>query len=158
MSFDTSLCRIFKKEAVSYKGNIHEHPIINGKVLVLPRNYSIIHFPSPSRRTTRYLYLEKTQLSLTMPRFILKLLHVNTNIALRLPKMLQLILIPFYFPSLFLAHTSHQLLKNNTMTLLDLEANLTQTLSSSYKSIMIALRSKKEDEIAETLQRHGAVF
>lgn len=42
----TGVPRIFQKDAVSWKGVIHEKPKIEGKTRKLPRKYSLVHYPS----------------------------------------------------------------------------------------------------------------
>jgi glycosyltransferase involved in cell wall biosynthesis len=58
-SFYNRQIRVVKKDKALYKGLIHELPIIRGRVLELPEEYYILHFPNINlRKLVKYAYIE----------------------------------------------------------------------------------------------------
>lgn len=55
--------RVFNKHRIEYRGIIHEHPRVYGKVMKLPSEYAIMHLVNDlmplSRKDVIYAYVER---------------------------------------------------------------------------------------------------
>lgn len=136
--------RIYNRYFVEYKGIVHELPIVRGQVAELdPYTYFIIHiktsFRELFRKNLKYARLEKIQIY--RRRNFVHRACVETRLA------------PIAFPLII----GERLVRNPPINSAGIPRALINALYHSLVAILMSLRSKEEERLAEFIQKHGII-
>ncbi|MEM0317436.1 MAG: glycosyltransferase family 2 protein [Candidatus Nezhaarchaeales archaeon] len=139
--------RIFRKDRVTFKGLVHEFPIVHGRIYHLPEDYYILHIPSSKefwpKKFTYYAYLEameyyRHKARSRLRRALWRLAPLSTSLIFVYLVVRSLILRePLNFPSLIFTFR------------LALYESLVNTLMN--------LRSKEESLRAKMIEERGLI-
>jgi len=138
--------RIFKKERTLYRGLIHEFPLIEGKVKILPEEYYIIHLWNKfwSKKQTQYVRIQALQ-------------YFKPNHPSKIRRTLWYLLpassILYYFYILY----AYSLRGKNIFNMEAIVYTIRKMLYDSLFFTLMKIRSKKQREIAKLIYEKGFI-
>jgi glycosyltransferase involved in cell wall biosynthesis len=139
--------RIYRKDRVLYRGLVHELPVVFGKILELPEEYYILHYPTWSRsKLMFYAYLEALEYYHHFSRSIIKKTLWKT--------------LPFSAPLIILYNLINDVLKkqNPCMNLCTVMRTIdTATFYELLVHTLIKFRGKRRERLSKHISRYGLI-
>jgi glycosyltransferase involved in cell wall biosynthesis len=138
--------RLFKKEKALYRGLVHEFPLIQGKVKILPEEYYIIHFWNEfwSKKQVRYVQIQALQ--------YFKPSHPS-KIRRALWYLLPASSMLYYFYMLY----AYSLRGKISFNLEAIVYTIRKMLYDSLFFTLIKIRGKKREKIAKLISEKGFI-
>ncbi|MEM4468891.1 MAG: hypothetical protein QXS32_07505 [Candidatus Nezhaarchaeales archaeon] len=139
--------RIFRKDKVTFKGLVHELPIVHGNICHLPEDYYILHFPHSRgffpKKLICYAYLEAMEYYRHKTRS--KLRRALWGLA------------PLSTPLIYAYHLALPLKRKKPFNIPTLIYTFRQSIYESLVHTLMKLRSKKETRRAKRIEEKGLI-